>query len=70
VHALIAPFAQHGVSMSRIESRPARLGRWEYMFYIDVEGHQRDRKVADALAALKDLAPFLKILGSYPAAVL
>jgi chorismate mutase/prephenate dehydratase len=70
VHALIAPFAQHGVSMSRIESRPARLGRWEYMFYIDVEGHQRDRKVADALAALKDLAPFLKVLGSYPAAVL
>ncbi|MFO1364601.1 MAG: prephenate dehydratase [Burkholderiales bacterium] len=69
VHALIAPFAQHGVSMSRIESRPARLGRWEYMFYIDVEGHQRDRKLADALAALKDLAPFLKVLGSYPAAV-
>jgi chorismate mutase/prephenate dehydratase len=70
VHALIAPFAKHGVSMSRIESRPARLGRWEYMFYIDVEGHQRDRKLADALAELKDLAPFLKVLGSYPAAVL
>ncbi len=69
VHALIAPFAKYGVSMSRIESRPARLGRWEYMFYIDVEGHQRDRKVADALAELKGLAPFLKVLGSYPAAV-
>jgi chorismate mutase/prephenate dehydratase len=70
VHALIAPFAKHGVSMSRIESRPARLGRWEYMFYIDIEGHQRDRKVADALAELKGLAPFLKVLGSYPAAML
>jgi chorismate mutase/prephenate dehydratase len=70
VHALIAPFAKHGVSMSRIESRPARLGRWEYMFYIDVEGHQRDRKVADSIAELKGLAPFLKVLGSYPAAVL
>ena len=70
VHALIAPFAKHGVSMSRIESRPARFGRWEYMFYIDVEGHQRDRRVADALAELKGLAPFLKVLGSYPAAVL
>jgi chorismate mutase/prephenate dehydratase len=69
VHALIAPFAKHGVSMSRIESRPARFGRWEYMFYIDIEGHQRDRKVADALAELKGLAPFLKVLGSYPAAV-
>ena len=70
VYALIAPFAKHGVSMSRIESRPARLGRWEYMFYIDVEGHQRDPKVANALAELKGLAPFLKVLGSYPSAVL
>jgi chorismate mutase/prephenate dehydratase len=69
VHALIAPFAKHGVSMSRIESRPARVGRWEYMFYIDVEGHQRDRPIADALAELRGLAPFLKVLGSYPAAV-
>lgn len=69
VHALIAPFAKHGVSMCRIESRPARFGRWEYMFYIDVEGHQRDGPIADALAELKGLAPFLKILGSYPAAV-
>jgi chorismate mutase/prephenate dehydratase len=70
VHALIAPFATHEVSMSRIESRPARLGRWEYMFYIDVEGHERDPRVAQALAELKGLAPFLKVLGSYPAAVL
>jgi chorismate mutase/prephenate dehydratase len=68
VHALIGPFAQHGVSMSRIESRPARLGTWEYVFYIDIEGHQRDEKVALALGELKRLAPFLKVLGSYPAA--
>lgn len=69
VHALITPFATHGVSMCRIESRPSRLALWEYMFYIDVEGHQRDPKVAAALAELKQLAPFLKILGSYPAAM-
>jgi chorismate mutase/prephenate dehydratase len=69
VHALIGPFAQHGVSMNRIESRPARLGRWEYVFYIDVEGHEQDARVAEALAALRGLAPFLKVLGSYPAAV-
>ena len=69
VHALVGPFARHGVSMSRIESRPARLGRWEYMFHIDVEGHERDPGVAAALAELKNLAPFLKVLGSYPAAV-
>ncbi len=68
VHALIAPFATHGVSMSRIESRPARIGTWEYMFYIDVQGHSGDPGVAAALAELGGLAPFLKILGSYPAA--
>ncbi|MGH8698008.1 MAG: prephenate dehydratase, partial [Burkholderiales bacterium] len=68
VHALIAPFATHEVSMSRIESRPARIGTWEYMFYIDVQGHHGDPRVAAALAELAERAPFLKILGSYPAA--
>ena len=70
VHALLTPIARHGVSMSRLESRPARTGRWEYMFYVDVQGHRQDSKVAKALAELEKLAPFLKILGSYPAAVL
>ncbi|OGA91994.1 MAG: chorismate mutase [Betaproteobacteria bacterium RIFCSPLOWO2_12_FULL_66_14] len=70
VHALLTPIARHGVSMSRLESRPARTGRWEYMFYVDVQGHRQDPKVAKALAELDKLAPFLKILGSYPAAVL
>jgi chorismate mutase/prephenate dehydratase len=70
VHALLTPIARHGVSMSRLESRPARTGRWEYMFYVDVQGHRQDPKVAKALAELEKLAPFLKILGSYPAAVL
>src|SRR5512140_2829215 len=70
VHALLTPIARHGVSMSRLESRPARTGRWEYMFYVDVQGHRLDAKVAKALAELEKLAPFLKILGSYPAAVL
>ncbi len=70
VHALITPFAEHGISMRKIESRPAPTGMWEYVFYIDLDGHQRDPKVATALAELKGLAPFLKILGSYPAAAL
>ncbi len=69
VHALIAPFAVHDVSMCRIESRPSRLALWEYMFYIDVEGHRRDARVAAALGELQGLAPFLKLLGSYPAAI-
>ncbi|HEX7053327.1 MAG TPA: prephenate dehydratase [Burkholderiales bacterium] len=73
VHALLTPLARHGVSMTRIESRPSRSGSksglWEYVFFIDVEGHQRDPALAQALAELKDKASFLKILGSYPAAV-
>src|SRR3954469_20618069 len=71
VHALLTPLAEHGVSMTRIESRPARSATalWEYMFFIDLDGHQKDARVAQALAQLRSRAPFLKILGSYPAAV-
>ncbi len=71
VHALLTPLAEHRVSMTRIESRPSRAGAslWEYVFFIDIEGHQKDEKVAAALAGLRQKAPFLKILGSYPVAV-
>lgn len=69
VHALLEPFAKHGVSMSRLESRPSRTGLWEYFFFVDLEGHQDDPPVAAALAELRHRAPFLKLLGSYPAAV-
>jgi chorismate mutase/prephenate dehydratase len=68
VHALLAPFAKHGVSMTRFESRPSRMGRWEYYFFVDLEGHEKDPKVAAALAELREIAPFVKLLGSYPAA--
>ena len=68
-HALRTPPARHNVSMTRIESRPSKNRLWEYVFFIDVEGHQRDAVVAQALAELKERAPFLKILGSYPVAV-
>src|SRR5688572_15191225 len=69
VHALLTPLAEHRVSMSRIESRPSRAksSMWEYVFFIDVEGHQKDEPVARAIAELKRRAPYLKILGSYPA---
>jgi chorismate mutase/prephenate dehydratase len=52
--------------MTRFESRPARIGTWEYYFYVDVEGHVQDPSVAKALAELKDNAAFFKVLGSYP----
>lgn len=68
VHELLAPLAKHGVSMTKLESRPARSGLWEYVFYMDVDGHQSDPKVAAALAELQQLAAFVKVLGSYPVA--
>ncbi|HUW25057.1 MAG TPA: prephenate dehydratase [Gallionella sp.] len=69
VHDLLAPLAKHGVSMTKLESRPARSGLWEYVFYMDIEGHQNDTQVAAALAELKQISAFVKILGSYPVAV-
>ena len=68
-HDLLEPFATHGVSMTRLESRPARTGLWEYLFFVDLAGHETDTAVAAALAALEVKAPMLKILGSYPAAI-
>jgi chorismate mutase/prephenate dehydratase len=68
IHDLLTPLARHGVSMTKLESRPARTGLWEYVFYVDVEGHSRDGKVASALAELEATASFFKHLGSYPAA--
>ena len=68
VHHLLGPLAKHGVSMTRFESRPARKGSWEYHFYIDIEGHTSDAKVASAIAELKTIAAFYKNLGSYPRA--
>ncbi|MGC2458522.1 MAG: prephenate dehydratase [Gallionellaceae bacterium] len=68
VHDLLVPLAKYGVSMTKLESRPARSGLWEYVFFVDIEGHQQDEKVAAALAELKRVAAFVKVLGSYPMA--
>ncbi|MBI1173986.1 MAG: prephenate dehydratase [Sideroxydans sp.] len=68
MHDLLLPLAKYGVSMTRLESRPARSGLWEYVFYVDIEGHQQDAKVVAALKELQQAAAFVKILGSYPAA--
>ena len=66
VYRMLAPLAENDVSMTRFESRPARTGQWEYYFYVDIEGHRQDPKVAKALAALQARAAFFKVLGSYP----
>lgn len=71
VHDLLTPLKQHGVSMSRFESRPARgfgNSRWEYVFFIDIDGHRQDAQVAAAFDDLRGCVGFLKELGSYPKA--
>lgn len=70
LHRLLAPFARHGISMTRIESRPSRRGIWEYVFFVDIEGHAAEPKVAQALEELRSEAAMLKVLGSYPRAIL
>ncbi len=69
VYELLEPLARHEVSMTRFESRPARTGLWEYLFFVDLVGHRDDAKLSAALAELAQKAPFLKLLGSYPAAL-
>jgi len=66
---LLEPLARHRISMTRIESRPSRRAKWDYVFFIDLEGHARDKPVAQALVALKRRASLFRVLGSYPRAV-
>jgi len=66
VHDMLVPLKVHGVSMSRIESRPARSGQWEYYFYIDLQGHPDQPEVASALRELRRVCAFFKLLGTYP----
>ena len=70
LHAMLACFADNAVSMTRIESRPSRLGMWDYVFFVDVEGHAKDKNVAAAIKKLEENAAMVKLLGSYPIAVL
>ena len=70
LYSILEPIARNGISMSRIESRPSRQGMWNYVFFIDIEGHVEDEKVARALQELEQTANIVKVLGSYPCAVL
>ena len=66
LYSLLEPIARHGVSMTKIESRPSRVNKWDYVFFVDVEGHVEDNKVAAAVRELGETASSLKVLGSYP----
>lgn len=68
LHQLLQLFAQNGINMTKLESRPATHALWDYMFYIDIEGHAEDPLIAAALQKVEAYATFCKILGSYPKA--
>ncbi|MEE8343576.1 MAG: prephenate dehydratase [Gammaproteobacteria bacterium] len=68
LYRLLEPMGRNNISMTRIESRPSRRAAWDYVFFVDFEGHVTDKAVADTLVELEAQAAFLKVLGSYPAA--
>ena len=68
LYHLLEPLAQVGVTMTRIESRPSRQGKWDYVFFIDVTGHAEQEPLAGALRRLGPITTLLKVLGSYPVA--
>jgi chorismate mutase/prephenate dehydratase len=67
---LLEPLATSGISMTRIESRPSRRRKWDYVFFLDLEGHAEDPKLAGALAELKRRSSLFRVLGSYPRSIL
>lgn len=67
---ILKPLSAHGVSMTSIETRPERPNKWAYVFFIDMDGHQQDPNVSAAIADIRPLVKDLRILGSYPKAVL
>ena len=70
LYHLLAPFHEEGVSLTRIETRPSKSGTWNYMFFIDLEGHQNEEKVKKSMALVQQQCTDFKCLGSYPKAVL
>jgi chorismate mutase/prephenate dehydratase len=70
LYRLLSPLERYGISMTRIESRPSRRGTWDYVFFVDIEGHLEDTRVAAALAEIEAQASSVKVLGAYPCAVI
>ena len=70
LHELLVPFHNNGIDLTRIETRPSRSGKWTYVFFIDFVGHHRDPLIKDVLEKINQEAVALKVLGSYPKAVL
>jgi chorismate mutase / prephenate dehydratase len=69
LQTLLEPLARYQLSMTRIESRPSRRGMWDYVFFIDIKGHQDDPDVSVALQELEERSAMLKVLGAYPVSI-
>ena len=69
LHSLLQPFATHGLAMSRIESRPSRRKNWEYVFFIDVDGHAEESPLREALVELEEYSSLFRVIGAYPKAI-
>lgn len=70
LYKLLEPIGRHQINMTRIESRPSKQGMWEYVFFIDLDGHQSDTNMQALLAEIRDTASLFRVLGSYPKAAL
>lgn len=70
LYHILSPFAENSVSLTRIESRPSHCVNWEYVFFLDLEGHVSEPSIQQAIAGLRDSAELVRVLGSYPRAVL
>jgi len=70
LYTLLKPFQEHGVNMTRIQSRPSRHGKWAYVFFVDLEGHVEDENIKSALGDLERVSKLSRVLGSYPRAIL
>jgi chorismate mutase/prephenate dehydratase len=68
LHRILEPFATARLNLTRIESRPTRRRPWEYVFFVDFDGHQQDPVVRGVLAAVRERCLYVKVLGSYPVA--
>jgi chorismate mutase/prephenate dehydratase len=68
LYRMLQPFAEHQINLTKIESRPSKKQVWEYVFYVDLEGHASEPRIQRALETLRDECIFLKVLGSYPKA--
>lgn len=70
LYHLLEPFARYGINMNRIESRPSRRGKWDYVFFVDVDGHAREPSLASALKEVSERSAMFRVLGSYPRMIL